>query len=300
MLLIAGGELDTNINVLVKRAKERDIDHRAILVGAEAEPAIHIDLDHGTFSLDGEEIAPKGCFIRQDVFLYPTAEMGRAQVRAQNWYCAVRGWFDACSDTRLFNRFATVRENNKIFNLMAARKSGLRVPPTVITNTLSAFVSDNRAMIEKPVAGGEYTSLLSDSVKAETRTGPRFVQPRLLRPEYRVYRIGATLMAFELRSDELDYRRTRDVTLMPVSVPADIAGPLVRLCDRLDLDFSAADFMLDEDGNLNFLEVNSQPMFAAFDKAVEGRLCDAILDELMGNAACSGDETVVPLQAAIA
>jgi hypothetical protein len=34
------------------------------------------------------------------------------------------------------------------------------------------------------------------------------------------------------------------------------------------------------DGEWTFLEVNSQPMFAAFDKAADGRLCDAILDWL--------------------
>ena len=31
-----------------------------------------------------------------------------------------------------------------------------------------------------------------------------------------------------------------------------------------------------------FLEVNTQPMFAAFDKVAEGRLCDAIIDHLAG------------------
>jgi hypothetical protein len=38
--------------------------------------------------------------------------------------------------------------------------------------------------------------------------------------------------------------------------------------------------MLDRDREYRFLEVNTQPMFAAFDKAADGRLCDAIIDHL--------------------
>ena len=65
-------------------------------------------------------------------------------------------------------------------------------------------------------------------------------------------------------------------------MPSAIANRLVRLCDRIGLDFAAADFMRDPtSGELVFLEVNSQPMFAAFDLVAGGRLCDAILDGLL-------------------
>jgi hypothetical protein len=33
-------------------------------------------------------------------------------------------------------------------------------------------------------------------------------------------------------------------------------------------------------GEFVFLEVNSQPMFAAFDRVSGGKLCDAIIDHL--------------------
>lgn len=284
MFLIAGGQFDTNITALVERLNARGIAHHALLIGPGDEPRLRIDLDQQTFQVDGQTITPSACFIRQDVFLYETPDIGRARVRAQNWYSAIRGWTEACPEIRLFNRSSTLRENNKIFNLVAARQSGLRVPPTVVTNDLTAFASDSDRLIEKPVAGGEYTALLCDKLTSGS-AGPRFVQPRLMRPEYRIYRVGPTLMAFELRSDELDYRRTQRVTLTPVPVPNGIAQPLIRLCDRLDLDFAAADFMLDDEGRLNFLEVNTQPMFAAFDRAADGGLCDAIIDALQDGAA---------------
>lgn len=140
-------------------------------------------------------------------------------------------------------------------------------------------------LIQKPVAGGEYTGLLSEmQQKSETVSSyPRFVQPRLNRPEMRIYRIGPKLIAFWLHSSELDYRRTQDVEIVPAPVPTAIGAKLTRLCDRLDLDFAAADFMTGGDGALQFLEVNSQPMFAAFDRAVGGEVCDAIIDYLSGH-----------------
>ena len=56
------------------------------------------------------------------------------------------------------------------------------------------------------------------------------------------------------------------------------------LTDRIGLTYTAADFKArEETGELVFLETNSNPMFAAFDVASEGRLVDAMLDWLLGN-----------------
>jgi hypothetical protein len=52
--------------------------------------------------------------------------------------------------------------------------------------------------------------------------------------------------------------------------------------DEFGLDFGAADFKASpETGRPLFLEVNSAPMFAAFDRVAAGALCDAILDWLV-------------------
>lgn len=70
------------------------------------------------------------------------------------------------------------------------------------------------------------------------------------------------------------------MTLAEAEVPQPEGAALTRLCDRLGLDFAAADFMTDRDGRRVFLEVNSQPMFAAFDRVAGGALSDAIIDAL--------------------
>lgn len=285
MILIAGGQNDPNLLALVRRLTRRSLPFHSLLVGPDTPPVLRIDIQAETFELDGEPIQPSAYFIRHDVFLYDTPDLTAAHSHAHNWYHAVRGWAESRHDARVFNRRTSLRENNKVHNLIEAMKAGLVVPRTIATNEFSEFSEQIDCFIQKPVGGGEYTTLLSELDARRQRTAPRFVQPRLRRPEIRIYRIGPQLLAFELQSPELDYRQTQDVTIRPVPVPESVGEKLLRLCDRLELDFGAADFMIDDRGDLNFLEVNSQPMFAAFDRQVDGRLCDAILDHLVGETA---------------
>ncbi len=64
--------------------------------------------------------------------------------------------------------------------------------------------------------------------------------------------------------------------------PALIEG-LDRLMETLGMTYGAADFKTDpETGGLNFLEINSSPMFVAFDNASGHAVSDAILDFLLG------------------
>lgn len=282
MILIAGGQFDPNMKALSDQFIRRNIPFDNLLVGPDWNPRLQINFQENTFKLNGKEISPIGCFMRHDVFLYKTDNVPAAQASALNWYQAVRGWLVSQPSVRLFNRYSYLRENNKIQNLLLAQTVGLPIPETVVANDFSDFDTQADTLVQKPVAGGEYTGLLSDlQQNLETALSyPRFVQPRLNRPEMRIYRIGPKLIAFWLHASELDYRRTQEVEILPTSVPTVIREKLVLLCDRLELDFAAADFMAADDGELQFLEVNSQPMFAAFDRVVGGQVSDAIIDHL--------------------
>ena len=66
-----------------------------------------------------------------------------------------------------------------------------------------------------------------------------------------------------------------------VDVPADLVEKLTHLSDHLGLDFAAADFKTDaRSGELQFLEINTNPMFAGFDQIAAGALSDALLKHL--------------------
>jgi hypothetical protein len=279
MILVCGGQNDPNLRVLIQRLKARKLPLRTLLVGPDKPPRVRFDIRNDTFELEGETLCPTAYFIRHDVFLFETADFAYAHSQAHNWYYTLRGWAESRTHAKLFNRRTSLRENNKIHNLIEAAKNGLVVPRTIATNTFEEFTGRSDALIQKPVAGGEYTTLLSAFTGQDG--GPRFVQPRLNRPEIRIYRIGARLLAFELQSPELDYRQTRDVEIRHVAVPDAVGDKLLALCDQLELDFAAADFLVDDHGSLNFLEVNSQPMFAAFDRIADGAVSDAIIDDLL-------------------
>jgi hypothetical protein len=196
---------------------------------------------------------------------------------------------------------------NKPAALVLAREAGLRIPQTWVTNEVSKLAGngvnhsqpegerrenvnqeDNQLgkMIAKPVLGGDYCYSLPEAlVKTNLRNGlaavPAIVQKRLIAPEIRIYVIGESAFAFEVRSGSLDYRVNQDAELILLpEVPTELAM-LRKLMLRLGMDFGAADFKTDpETGQLVFLELNTSPMFARFDQVSGGQVCAAIIHEL--------------------
>lgn len=287
MILVAGGALDFNIGALLRRMLRRRVPFCDVLVGPASQPRLTIDMNKDRLRLNGKTIRPTACFMRHDVFLGQTLKTAQAGAVALNWYAAIKGCELAHDEVRGFNKKCSATESNKLRNLYLARRNGLAVPPTVLGNEFAAVRRTLRgALIQKPAAGGELTgdfdAFVAALAKAEPLARyPRFVQPRLLRPELRVYRIGAVFFGFSLASPDLDYRSHQRVRLKAVRVPRDLRDGLGRLCDELGLDFAAADFMRDPGTReFHFLEINSQPMFAAFDEVAGGALSDAIIDHL--------------------
>jgi hypothetical protein len=289
VLLVAGGQLDPNIGALLRQCLARRIAFRDILVGPALRPNVTITLER-ELVLGDDRIEPKACFIRHDVFLGQQTGSLEDQRAALNWYHAIRDWALSQPDVRLLNRNGRSVDHGKFLALRAARDVGLSVPPTLIaTAPVQGFGEE---CICKPVAGGELTRLIEDG---EGYWGsPYFIQPRLGRPELRVYRIGEECLGFELRSDDLDYRLNHQVDIQPVPVPAELERSLGMLSDQLGLDFAAADFMLDQHGEWVFLEINSQPMFAAFDRKLDGRISDRLIDWLLDTRSRSKSKPATP------
>jgi len=287
MILVAGGQLDFNIGRLLGRMLQRRVPFIEVLVGPKLVPSITLDLAKDELRLNGAVVHPTACFMRHDVFLQMSGKSRHAQAAALNWFNTIKGWELAHDEVRGFNKASFGVENTKLHNLYIARSVGLAVPPTLVTNEFEHAAAAMRgALIGKPVAGGEYTTRLEalrrklKGAEAVARY-PRFVQRKLARPEMRVYRIGDDIISFHLASRDLDYREHNRVKLTMAKAPRKLERSLRALTDRLGLDFAAADFMRDAHGQYCFLEVNTQPMFAAFDKVADGRLCDAIIRHLM-------------------
>lgn len=282
MLLIAGGAADPNIRALAARAEARGVDHLPVLTAADASPRLSWDVDADTLAIDGEDVAPTGAFLRWDVF-------GTPSFLATAWYTALNGWVLSRPDVRLLNR-GRREEVNKARNLVLARRAGLRLPRTIVTNEIAALEErdDVARLVVKPLAGGLHTQELAGLLETTRRIdgaapAPAFVQQRLAAPELRIYGVGARRFAFRMESAALDYRTDPTTRVVPVlDPPPDLTAGVGRLMAALGLDYAAADFKSDDrTGELLFLEINSGPMFAAFDEAVEGELTDALIDWLL-------------------
>jgi hypothetical protein len=291
-ILIAGGEQDPNLVSLLQRARERELPVCTVLAGPDRTPSIDWDVQADTLVLDGREVRPAAGFARYDVFSGMADRRRAVGFRAQAWHTTLHGWMLAHDDVRMVNR-SYAGQTNKPFMLSVAARCGLTIPFTRITNDLAKLeaIPDAAEMIAKPVPGGGYTQMLGELLASTARRGglsaaPAIVQQRLVSPEVRIYRVGGRFLPFAVISDQLDYRVDRGTRVEPLPVESIAPGlldALGRLNDCLQMQYSAADFKTDaETGELVFLEINSGPMFAAFDKASGHAVSDAILDYLVG------------------
>jgi glutathione synthase/RimK-type ligase-like ATP-grasp enzyme len=292
MLLIQGGALDPNIARLHDAACARGLAPLASLTRADHVPRLRWDLETDVLEHDGTPVAPTAAFIRYNVFTRTSAAAdpagGGDSFRAQAWFAAWQGWIAAHPDVRVFNRVFGQATTNKPEHLVRARRCGLTIPATVVTNDVRAEdLAAAEWRIAKPVAGGGYAHTLADalgSFPAGTRTlpAPALLQRRLVQPETRVFVVGRRTFAFSVVSSALDYREDAGTDVTTTAVPPTVEAPLLALAASLGLDFAAADFKTDAGtGRPVFLEINSQPMFARFDAASEGALVGAMLDWLV-------------------
>jgi len=292
LLLIAGGDVDPNITALLAAAERSGVAYQKLLVGKSSHPALTWDLTTEQLWLDGEPLQCSAAFVRHDVFTALQDGQPASQYRALAWHTAVTGWLAAHSGILIFNRRNLNQWTNKPLVLKLAQECGLEIPQTLITNVRERLEGVERVV--KPINGGGYCEPLTEvvertSFKDGRAAAPAIVQQRLEQPEIRIYRVGSRYFAFNVISPELDYRATQNCRVEfagdAKSSHAELTDGLGKLLAKLGLDFAAADFKTSPDtGRLLFLEVNTGPMFAVFNDASKGKLCQAMIAHLCHNS----------------
>jgi len=285
-LLVSGGTQDPNIGHLLEGAKKRRIATSTILFGVDTHPAIHWDIQTNQMLLEGEALNPRAAFIRYDVFNHMADGREQSAFRAHAWYAAIAGWIASRADIAVLNRHGEANVLKPEILRMAIA-IGMEVPHTVVSNDVARI---NRLLdgkpgnwIGKPSCGGEYTRVIEEIAgHIQQRDGaaaaPAIVQERLVSPDIRVFRVGSEFMAFSIESKHIDYRTDETCKLTRVeNASKSLLQKLKRLTDRLGLDFAAADYKICRDtGKLKFLEVNTAPMFVAFDRAGKGCITETM------------------------
>lgn len=286
-LLIAGGDTDPQLVRLLKRAAARGVAAHTLLTGQSGSPCLQWDIQQNRLLDQGKEVQVTAAFIRQDVFAYLQTKNSQDSAWAREWFVTVAGWLMSNPEIKVFNRpFLSHGPVNKPYVLHLALQLGLPVTPSFVSNDLEFMydLTQQGDWIRKPVTGGSYCEVLEVVKGRKNRITPypRIIQKQLAQPEIRIFRVGEQWFAFKVISEALDYRVAKDTRLEQTEVPSELREKMQQLADILGLTFAAADFKTDpETGELQFLEINTNPMFIGFDQAAGGSLCDAMLSQLL-------------------
>ena len=215
------------------------------------------DINTNTLVYCDEPVNMRGFFGRANVFSENTHQ------RYNNWYL-MANYLKANPKIAAYNRKYDHVTPIKAANLRRAMAAGLPIPRTIIGK--GPLEGD---CIVKPLTGGQHCQAGNESLY----TG--IIQHRMTGHNRRLFLIGNQHFGFRLDTTELDYRDDPHTKVSVEHFPQEEVDKVRTVARGLGLTFCAADFMDDV-----FLEVNSGPMFAAFDTVVYGALAKAIRAEL--------------------
>lgn len=280
-LLVAGGALDPHNLAVIAAAERAGVEVITCLVGPAGWPRVRFDVPACSLWLDGREVAPAAMWLRHDVFHGLADNRPEVHQRAAAWFDALVGWASLTPSLRWTNRGAMRARVNKVTQLALACARGFEIPRTVVSNDAAWLLAGGEDRVAKPVGGGGYCVSLAEAlstVAGDAAPQPAFVQERLVGPEVRAYVVGDAVWAWEIVTEALDHRTDPRCPVRPVTLAPEVAARLIGLARELGLDFAAADFK-QRPGAAEpvFLEINSQPMWTAYDQAADGALADAIV-----------------------
>jgi glutathione synthase/RimK-type ligase-like ATP-grasp enzyme len=188
---------------------------------------------------------------------------------------------------------AAIEAENKLVQLRAARRCGVRFPATLVSNDpveIRAFFRRHGKVIYKPFmthswenADGDafstYASILDESMLAgdeSLRHCPGIYQAYVeKRSDLRVVAIGERLFTVALRSTSgqafVDWRAHQHGTSLEATVaelPTGCADKLKAVMRALGIVFGCFDLALDDNGEAYFLEVNQAGQFLFLEQLV--------------------------------
>lgn len=198
------------------------------------------------------------------------------------------------------------RTQNKLMQLPLANHVGLKVIPTIATNSWAFLEKTNyeNLIIKMPglgvVSEGTPSHVLYSTVINKSDFAglyrisplPGMYQPFLSKKkEWRVTIVGDKVFSAAIYTDKNskdDWRvhshSKEAVRFVAEDFPAEIAEKCKKLLQNLGLRYGAFDFIETEDDKLYFVEVNTNGQFLWLEKELGFPISDAIADELISIA----------------
>nr|WP_143539655.1 hypothetical protein [Saccharopolyspora spinosa] len=187
--------------------------------------------------------------------------------------------------------------------LEMARRTGLRVPATLITNDpdqVEVFIERHRGRVvhkamSAPTSHFIDTRRWSDADRAalaDLPLAPAIFQEEIAGPgDVRATVVGEEVFAARIDTAEgraeLDSRLDLDAPCYPHSLPADTRARLLRMMRALGLCYGAVDLKITERGEYVFFEVNPQGQFLYIEILTGMEISSAMAGLLAGDQ-CSG------------
>lgn len=288
-LLLLGPRGDPHLAALAVAATERDIQVHAVDSRARpAGPRVSFS-PAGAWTIDGvnlEEVT--GAFVRAVPPRHPsfafddgpfspedarTAESEGGSLRDAVCAALERLW--ALGRPVLNPPVAGVYEQQKPWQLSIARRAGLAVPATVVTNVpdearrfIAALADDGRECIAKPVRGPGFARLVEPGDERVERVarGPVVLQERVLGRNVRALLLDDALLgaAHITGIETVDYRedaryRAGEAGYETVSLDDETVRQCVSVQRGAGASFSGVDLIVPDDGPPVFLELNAAP-----------------------------------------
>lgn len=180
------------------------------------------------------------------------------------------------------------KNNNKLKNLLLAKKSGLKVPTTLVTNSkneLKKFISHYKSTITKPIHNG-HLYYIEDGFYY-TCKGTQFIDEHSLSKldsefslslfqqyiekeiEIRIFFWGKNFYSMAIFSQlddhtKIDYRnynKEKPNRCVPFSLESTLRDKIIAFIEQTGLDTGSIDMILTPSGEYYFLEVNPTGQF---------------------------------------
>jgi glutathione synthase/RimK-type ligase-like ATP-grasp enzyme len=189
------------------------------------------------------------------------------------------------------------RAANRLWVLHQAALFGLPTPATLMTTHVAearSFVKHHGASVVKSVGPGyrdddtgvaSFSTLLASSSEVPDDLGPA---PVLFQAyvdkvcDWRVTVFGAQVFSTRILSQaepsgRVDWRQSqRPLRLEPATLPVEVQDSLLKLLGELNLRFAAVDFVEDEHGCFQFLEVNPNGQWGWIEQELGTPLSDGL------------------------
>jgi hypothetical protein len=198
-----------------------------------------------------------------------------------------------CNSWRAFQMHKT-----KPLQLAIVKALGARIPATQVSNIFP--IESNRSgpkhsCIVKPVHAGYMTQAIdtqndpsatpmdSHTLAGAIKGFPFSLQDRIAGENIRTYVIGEKIFSGLIETERLDYRlqTAEEQTVHPIQLSKQEERLAQQIRISLEMQWTAIDWIRDEEGKLVFLEANPAPMFVGFEKLTSYPLTKALLSLLL-------------------